>query len=435
MKKVTALCIKKVYLLLLIFLYANNCTGTAHKVIQTNTKNHKITRKRPRKRRKRIPRRTKNRSKPRRPARRTKRFLRRSNLRHINQRLIQRENPPEFSKTISHFIQPTEAPEINNQKPYMWQSQSQIPFNELIVSWNAKRPLTGYMTLWVRVKHQDWSPWHKIAEWGQNYQLSFANTRNQFVHTAYVKIVTKQGRFANAFGIKALFHNGAQKQDLHALFACCSNLKKFQGNKTSFNQPSVTISGITAQSQKVLDHARTGDLCYPTSMSMIVNYFTSILNKDKHPCSLSNFAVDFAEKVHDLRLDIFGNWLLNTAQAYDASGGDVFYRAERLRNFNDIYNRLINKIPVAVSVRKLHGGATPYSKGHLITIIGWNNETQSVICLDPAFRSNKAVHKSYKLNYFARAWARQSNLSYIPLPKKDIWLKFCQNMNPFPKTI
>ena len=95
---------------------------------------------------------------------------------------------------------------------------------------------------------------------------------------------------------------------------------------------------------------------------------------------------DFADKVYDNGyLNIYGNWPLNVAAAHDATYGNVFFRVERLNFFDDLYKYLSKKIPVAVSVRKLRGGATSYSNGHLMVVVGWNKEKQCVLCIDPAF--------------------------------------------------
>ena len=338
----------------------------------------------------------------------------------IAQKKRKRKNTRQtFSKTYSNFIKNISA---NNKTPYIWITKTSTPFNELVFSWNARRPKQGYATFWVSLKYgRHWSPWHKISEWGSNYQMSFANKRHAFVDTTHVRVQTKQKCLARGFRIKATFYNGARKKDLHALFACCSQLKNFQQQK-QFNKPSTLIRGVPKQSQVVLDHYRAPAFCSPTVLCMIVSYFDKKINGYSRHKNLEDYAVDFAEKVHDHSyLNIFGNWQLNTAQAYDASNGNVFYRIERLNSFNDIYRRLVNKLPVAVSVRYLRGGAKPYDNGHFLVVIGWDNKRKRVICLDPAFSPTSKVVKSYSISNFLKAWGRSRNLSYIPMPKKELW--------------
>ena len=134
---------------------------------------------------------------------------------------------------------------------------------------------------------------------------------------------------------------------------------------------------------------------------------------------MRDYLADFAGKVHDNGINIYGNWLLNVAQAHDSSQGKIFYRVERLNSFNELYDYLRKEIPVAVSVRKLKGGATPYSNGHFMVIVGWNRAKNAVICIDPAFKGNRATLKSYRINHFLTAWALSRNLSYIPIPREN----------------
>ena len=72
---------------------------------------------------------------------------------------------------------------------------------------------------------------------------------------------------------------------------------------------------------------------------------------------------------------------------------------------------------MAVSVRRLRGGATPYASGHFLVVVGWNRQKRRVVCLDPAFGSNRLVLKAYRLQDFLRAWHRSMNLAYVPMPR------------------
>jgi hypothetical protein len=145
---------------------------------------------------------------------------------------------------------------------------------------------------------------------------------------------------------------------------------------------------------------------------MIINY----LQKDS--LVLREFVPEFADKVHDdSYLDIYGNWLLNVAQAFDEMNGKAFFRVERLNNFEQLHNYLIKKIPVAVSVRgHLRGGAKVYDNGHFILVVGWNNKKQRVLCIDPAFSSSQKTLRAYAIKNFLQAWGTSRNLSYITIP-------------------
>ncbi|KKQ33417.1 MAG: hypothetical protein US49_C0001G0097 [candidate division TM6 bacterium GW2011_GWF2_37_49] len=323
-----------------------------------------------------------------------------------------------FSKTLFKFVEDKEF--VDNKGVYVWECNSCDPFTELILSWNAFRPERGKMTFWVSVKHFNWSGWQRISEWGANTQRTFVNKLNPYVHTKHVRVEMQRGLHAKGFKIKVALQNGASLDNLKALFVCLSDLKKFKiKTPCRFTFPSVLVKGIPRHSQMVLNHPRYRELCSPTSTGLIVNYFKQKFD-GKYARNLSNYLVDFADKVYDNGyLDIYGSWPLNVAQAYDATDGNVFYRVERLNSFKDLYRYISNEIPVAVSVRKLRGGATPYTNGHLMVVVGWDQKRQAVLCIDPAFSSNSQTPKAYKLRNFLFAWGRSNNLSYVPIPRDE----------------
>jgi hypothetical protein len=338
-----------------------------------------------------------------------------SSLSKINKRVYKN-----FSKTVTHFIASGEIKQ--DQKEYLWECEPNFSFTELIFSWNALRPDKGKFIFWVNVKHKDWAGWQRLAEWGVYTQRTFVNKLNRYVHTKHVRVEIQKGFKGRAFKVKVVANGGAILEKLSALFACMSNPKDFSIKLPLLsNIPTVVVKGVPRQSQMVLDHPRFKDLCSPTSTSMLVNYFTKKYYKHTQNLPMNEYVLDFADKVHDNGpLSIYGNWLLNVAQAYDSSKGEVFYRVERLNSFYDLYNYLVKKIPVAVSVRRLRGGATPYSNGHFIVVVGWSRERRSVLCIDPAFGTTSRTLKAYNLKNFLRAWGRSENLSYIPIPKEEI---------------
>lgn len=327
-------------------------------------------------------------------------------------------NAESFSKTLFKFVD--DGATSKDKNVYIWECQSCDPFTELILSWNAFRPEHGKMTFWVSVKHFNWSGWQRISEWGSSTQRTFVNKLNPYVHTTHVKVELKRGLRAKGFKIKVALQNGASLENLKALFVCLSDLKKFKVQAPyRLTLPSVFVKGIPRHSQMILNHPRCRDLCSPTSTGLMVNYFMRKFC-GRYASNLSSYLVDFADKVYDNGyLGIYGSWPLNVAQAYDSTNGNVFYRVERLNSFKDLYRYLSNEIPVAVSVRKLRGGATPYTNGHFMVVVGWDQKRQAVLCIDPAFSCNSQTPKAYKLRNFLFAWGRSNNLSYVPIPRDD----------------
>lgn len=308
--------------------------------------------------------------------------------------------------------------ELQLGQPLVWQKEGLAPFNELIISWNGLRPMQGYVTIYVSVKYgKKWSEWHRLAKWGPKCQRTFINNAHPFVHTKHCRIEMQRGVFGRGFRAKIEFRNGAHARDVKALFACTSRLDQVQIIYPHHALPTTVIKNIPRQSQMVLNHERFKDLCSPASTSMLVAYFYKKIYGQKLINSMHDFVIDFAEKVHDQHINIYGNWILNVAHAFDKCHGNVYFRVERLNSFYDLHHHLSRQIPVAVSVRRLRGGATPYSNGHLMVVVGWNAQKRHVLCIDPAFENNKSVLRAYRINDFLRAWNRSNNLSYVPMLK------------------
>lgn len=351
---------------------------------------------------------------------RTRKIKKRHVAKNIPQKKTSLTYQKPFSITLSKFINEDEQKSLPNE--IIWQDTTPLPFNELIFSWNALRPTTGKFTFYVSVlSNLQWSPWHRIAEWKPRGQQTFVNKKHPFVHTKHVRVEMQKHHTGEGFRIKTVFHDGAPKNNLKALFACVTNSKHFQKTPRMFNEESSCITNVPRVSQMKLSHSRAGDLCSPSSLIMITHYFAKQLFPAVPYYNLDDHAVDFAEKVHDNGyLDIYGNWVLNVAEAFNASQGDIFYRVERLNGFASLYQKIKNKIPVAVSVRRLKGGATPYANGHFLIVIGWNNQKKRVICIDPAFSPAARTLRSYALRDFLRAWELSRNLSYVPLVKESL---------------
>ncbi|MFA5074649.1 MAG: C39 family peptidase [Candidatus Babeliales bacterium] len=316
-----------------------------------------------------------------------------------------------FSKTYSNFIS---LSDFGYKNSYVWQKNDSMYFDELILSWNALRPCQGNLSFYVSVKHNYWSEWHKIAEWGSNFQQTFVNSKNPLFHTKHVKVEMQHGKKASGFRIKVVAQNGANVKNLKSLFACVCNTGKLNRiDGTTIDLPTIRPIRVPKHSQMVLDHPRFKDFCSPTSISLIVNYYL------KNKYNLDNYIVNFAKKVHDdSYLNIYGNWPLNVAQAYDACQEKCFFKVERLNSFYDLYNYLNKGIPVAVSIRGyIHGRV--YKNGHFIVVVGWDNNRKAILCIDPSYSSNNETTRAYSIKSFLRAWGNSTSphLSYVPIPR------------------
>jgi hypothetical protein len=290
---------------------------------------------------------------------------------------------------IIRFEKPKEVVEVRDLEP----------FNEVIVSWNGKRPKVGSWSFWVSLYQEGWSEWLKLAEWGEGTQRTFHSESD--VAKTYQDIARPLKGHCTGFRVRVQAEKGAKLSSLQAISVCCSDLDLIEPLKLSM--PSVLLTDFPRQSQRLLPHHRALDLCSPTSTATAVSY-------------LRGEWVDpvlFAEQAHDKGFDIFGNWILNTAAAAEYLFPKYRTYVERLPDFGSIHRRLSQGMPVVVSVKgPLSGAPMPYTHGHLLCVIGYRKG--KVLCMDPGFDSHEKTFVSYELDDFIEAWTvRRKNLAYI----------------------
>ncbi|NCX96855.1 MAG: hypothetical protein EBX41_10730 [Chitinophagia bacterium] len=152
-----------------------------------------------------------------------------------------------------------------------------------------------------------------------------------------------------------------------------------------------------------LEHEDCKKMCSPTATSMQVGY---LAGKQLD-------VLEFASKTFDHGLGAYGSWPFNTAHAFEVYPQKNF-RVVRLNSFADLYQYLKAGIPVVVSVRGyLQGAPQEYKQGHLLTVIGWDQDYGEVICHDPAIYGDQNVEHVYHLSHFLRGWESSHRLAYV----------------------
>ncbi len=285
-------------------------------------------------------------------------------------------------------------------------------FSQLLVSWNAYRPKAGHFTFWVQVRdatNGSWGKWHRMIEWGDQIQRSYVSKPGGLSEYLHVRLEVPKTK-ADGFRIKVVATAGVALSNVHSLSVCLSDFARFIPEVVTdahAQLPSLHITGVPKQSQFMLDHHRKEGLCSPTSCSMLVGFLTNRLIEP----------TDFARMSFDAGLDAYGSWPFNMAHAFERSEGTVHFATARAPSFKDLYHKLAQGIPVAVSVRgPLEGAASGYLAGHLLVVVGWDRVRQSVICHDPAFAHDHAVETRYSLPNFLKAWERSHRLMYLAEP-------------------
>jgi hypothetical protein len=307
-----------------------------------------------------------------------------------------------FSSTYRYLL----SPEERLQKELSWELGDTIAYNEAIVSWNGRRPEKGSWLIYLSLCQEgEWSPWLKYAEWTPTTQKTFKSCpENSWAESYQDAANPKEGK-CQALRVRVVGEEGADLRELDSLFACLSYTPDYHQKASPSELSPVLLPAAPLQSQMVLDHPRCKDMCSPTSTSTALNYLLGYQAIDP---------IRFASRSHDDEFDIYGNWILNTAEASHQLGGRYRVHVERMKDFDAVHAQLVSRNPVVVSVKgSIPGAPQPYNSGHLICLVGYDPREEKVYCVDPAFPDNESTFVGYALSEFLKAWGVRKNLAYI----------------------
>ncbi len=86
----------------------------------------------------------------------------------------------------------------------------------------------------------------------------------------------------------------------------------------------------------------------------------------------------------------------------------------RFESFEKLYNNLKKGLPTVVSVRgTLPGAIMPYKEGHLIAVIGYDKESDCILCMDPAYLTDAETLVRYPRQDFLQACRSRGNIGYF----------------------
>lgn len=278
---------------------------------------------------------------------------------------------------------------------YVWTEEQLVPFEEMIVSFNADRPVKGSYEISVSVLKGDWTEWLGYASWSAITQKSFSHQAPLF--SIDQDIVQTKG--ATGFRVLVNAKDGADLRCFHALHVSMNT--QFEKKVPSTDSIYLDVKGL---SQLAQDPAFAKRICAGTSTAATVSY---LKQRTINP-------IAFALGAYDCAFDVFGNWVFNVARAYEMLGPEWRCWVQRLENFEGILQQLYQGIPVVVSVKgRLPKSHLPYDNGHLIAVIGYDAVKKEVICMDPAYPHNEDTIVRYPINAFLDVWAARKGLAFI----------------------
>jgi Peptidase_C39 like family len=295
------------------------------------------------------------------------------------------------------------------------QIKSEIPWDGLIVSWNAQAPPGAFLKVEASaISASHATKFYNLANWSaDNKAFPRSSFRNQKDADGLVRtdtlILTHP---ADVVQIRVTLGGVDRgRPTLKFLGASFSNSKV---------QPATLPSDYAARGKVVFTPERSqhgypgaSGWCSPTSLSMALARWSDILNRPDMNLSVPLVATN----VFDASYDGTGNWAFNTAYAGSFSGMRSY--VTRFDDLAEVEDWIAAGIPVILSTRWdwLRPGRLPDAAGHLIVCIGFT-ENGDVIVNDPAAHLDRGqtVRQIYKREDVLHSWSHSHHAVYLVYP-------------------
>ena len=296
--------------------------------------------------------------------------------------------------------------------------KSGIPWNELIVSWNAAAPAGTFLKIEacaISTKHT--TKFYTLGNWSLDNKV-FARTSVRGQKDADAKVDTDT----------LILPQPAEAAQIRLTLGGTNDLLpklKFLG--VSFSD--TRVSPATRQPNRAAwgkiistpEHSQHGypnaqGWCSPTSLSMALSRWAEILNRPEMDLTVPQVAM----AVYDDDYAGTGNWPFNTAFAGSFAGMRSY--VTRFDDISEVEDWIAAGIPVILSARWdwLKPGRPFDDAGHLIVCIGFT-EDGDVVINDPATRLEKgeSVRRIYKRSDVIHSWTKSHNTVYLIYPEKE----------------
>lgn len=297
--------------------------------------------------------------------------------------------------------------------------ETDIKFNEAVVSWNVGTPAGAGFCVEIRVGRRfddSWTPYLHIGNWGDPLPGGEPVVTCEEGRIDVDCLRSEQRFDCIQYRIRAACVPGCEAElRIERVAVCVSDLTGIpaailRDESTAPPPPPEEWQRrlpVPFRSQRTEDPELAGRICSPTSLAMVMEYRGVARSTDEaaHAC-------------YDPRHDIYGNWPRNIQAAY--TFGIPGYLT-RFADWTDVKRMIAAGQPLVISIR-VRGGAkltgAPYesTEGHLLVLTGFD-EDGNVYVNEPAVSTAEASQLTYARGELEEVWMRGSGgLAYVLLP-------------------
>jgi hypothetical protein len=288
-----------------------------------------------------------------------------------------------------------------------------IPFNEVIVSWNADLPQDSYLIIEARVAYPETNN-------TRYYNLGFWS-KNPALHPRQSQKGQKDADGDVSTDTLILYRPASGLQvrlTLGAAGSAPNSILKFVGiSLTDTNTAPEPLPPrretwgklipVTERTQMIYPNGKT--LCSPTTVSMLMSHWAEALKRPE----LDRTVPEIVEAIYDSQWQGTGNWPFNMAYAGSFPGMRAY--VARLSDVSELENWIDRAMPVGLSLDydRLRGKG-PGPNGHLVVLVGFTKEGDPIIN-DPG--TSQHVRKTFPRKNLIDAWACSRNTVYLIYPE------------------
>lgn len=294
-----------------------------------------------------------------------------------------------------------------------------LAWDELVMSWNATTPPGTGLKFEARAIYPERATaFYALGIWAEDTaerpRESVLNQKDQDGDVQTDTLVLK--REANRLQLRITFIGSSDQLTPSLKLLGLSFLNK----KAPMLQqpPNLAAWGksLPVPERSQLSYASGRDWCSPTSVSMVLGYWSSVLKRPE----LNVDVPEVAGGVFDKNWPGTGNWPFNTAFAGKFNGMRAY--VTRLGDVAELETLVVAGIPAIISVSydALYNRPPGKSNGHIVVCIGFT-ETGDVVVNDPwaNFSKGDKVRQVIPRQRLAKAWAHSHRTIYLIRP--EIW--------------
>ncbi|MDB6024854.1 MAG: hypothetical protein JWM68_1077 [Verrucomicrobiales bacterium] len=289
-----------------------------------------------------------------------------------------------------------------------------IPWNELVVSWNASAPSNTFVKIEAAAIFGDHkSKFYTVATWSpDNAKFTRTSVRGQKDSDGTVDTDTLiVPNLATGTQIRVtLGGEGKRKPDLKFIGLSFSNTKIPTTSLPSNHAAWGKIISTPEKSQH--GYPNESGWCSPTSLSMVLTRWSDVLHRPEMKLDVP----EVAEAVYDEGWHATGNWPFNTAFA--GSFKNMRSYVTRFSDISELEDWVAAGIPVIISGPwyLFEDGRGDSGSGHLTVCVGFT-ETGDVVINDPGTKVGASVRHIYKRQNVLNSWAKSHHTVYLVYPE------------------